>query len=37
MPWRMLMAAEWGYGFAGRDRDGGLGTHVFRVTAYKVF
>jgi hypothetical protein len=33
----MLAAAEWGYGFEGRDREGGRGTHVFRVTAYKVF
>ena len=37
LPWRTLLAAEWGYGFEGRDRDGSRGTHVFRVTAYKVF
>ncbi|HEY7511183.1 MAG TPA: sigma-E factor regulatory protein RseB domain-containing protein, partial [Vicinamibacteria bacterium] len=37
LPWRVLAAAEWGYGFEGRDREGGRGTHVFRVTAYKVF
>jgi hypothetical protein len=37
LPWRTLLAAEWGYGFEGRDRDGARGTQVFRVTAYKVF
>lgn len=37
LPWRTLLAAEWGYGFEGRDRDGGRGTHAFRATAYKVF
>jgi hypothetical protein len=37
LPWRTLLAAEWGYGFQGRDRAGAAGTHVFRVTAYKVF
>jgi hypothetical protein len=37
LPWRALAAAEWGYGFQGRDRDGGRGTHVFRITAYKIF
>ena len=37
LPWRALLAAEWGYGFEGRNREGGRGTHVFRATAYKVF
>jgi hypothetical protein len=37
LPWRALVSAEWGYGFQGRDRDGARGTHVFRITAYKVF
>jgi hypothetical protein len=37
LPWRGLLSAEWGYGFQGRDREGGRGTHVFRITAYKVF
>jgi len=37
LPWRMLLSAEWGFGFEGRDRDGGRGTHVVRVTAYKLF
>jgi hypothetical protein len=37
LPWRTLLAAEWGYGFQGRDRTGAPGTHVFRVTAYKLF
>jgi hypothetical protein len=37
LPGRMLLSAEWGFGFQGRDRDGGRGTHVVRVTAYKIF
>jgi hypothetical protein len=37
LPWRALLAAEWGYGFEGRNRDGARGTHVLRVTAYKIF
>ena len=37
LPWRALLAAEWGYGFEGRNREGARGTHVFRATAYKVF
>jgi hypothetical protein len=37
LPWRTLLAAEWGYGFQGRDRAGERGTHVLRLTAYKIF
>jgi hypothetical protein len=37
LPGRALLAAEWGYGFEGLDREGRRGTHVFRVTAYKLF
>ena len=36
-PFGTLIAAEWGYGVQGRDSDGRRGTHVVRVTAYKVF
>jgi hypothetical protein len=36
-PLGTLVAAEWGVGIQGRQADGGRGTHVFRVTAYKVF
>jgi hypothetical protein len=36
-PFGTLLAGEWGYGVQGRNSDGGRGTHVFRVTAYKVF
>jgi hypothetical protein len=37
LPWRTLLAAEWGYGFQGRDRDGHTGTHTLRITAYRIF
>ena len=37
VPFGMLAAVEWGYGFRGVDADGGRGTHVIRVTAFKVF
>ena len=36
-PFGTLIAGEWGYGVQGRNADGGRGTHVFRITAYKVF
>jgi hypothetical protein len=36
LPWSSLLSAEWGYGPEARDRDGGKGAHVLRVTAYKV-
>lgn len=37
MPFGILAAAEWGYGFRGVNADGGLGTHVIRISAFKVF
>lgn len=36
-PFGTLIAGEWGYGVQGRNADGRRGTHVFRVTLYKVF
>jgi hypothetical protein len=36
-PFGMLVAAEWGYGIQGINADGRRGTHVMRVTGYKVF
>ena len=36
-PFGTLVAAEWGYGFQGINSDGRPGTHVVRVTGYKVF
>jgi hypothetical protein len=37
LPGRALLVGDWGYGAQGRDRDGRRGTHVLRITAYKVF
>ena len=36
-PFGTLVAAEWGYGVRGVNADGGRGTQVVRVTAYKIF
>ncbi len=36
-PFGILGAIEWGYGFRGLDADGERGTHVIRVSAYKMF
>jgi hypothetical protein len=36
-PFGILGAIEWGYGFRGLNADGTQGTHVIRVSAYKVF
>jgi hemolysin activation/secretion protein len=36
LPGRILLNVDWGFGFEGRDREGRRGTHVVRVTAYKV-
>jgi hypothetical protein len=36
-PFGMLLAAEWGFGVQGVNSDGRRGTHVVRVTGYKVF
>lgn len=37
LPFKALLAVEWGHGVQGRDRDGREGTHTLRVTAYRVF
>lgn len=37
LPRRLLLAVEWGYGIKARDSDGGEGTHVVKVTGFKVF
>lgn len=36
-PFGILGSVEWGYGFRGVNADGRRGTHVIRVSAYKVF
>jgi hypothetical protein len=36
-PFGILGAIEWGYGFRALDADGTTGTHVIRVSAYKMF
>jgi hypothetical protein len=36
-PFGTLVAGEWGFGIQGRRFDGRRGTHVFRISAYKVF
>ena len=36
-PMGTLVAVEWGYGVQGIDRDGGRGTHVVRISGFKVF
>jgi hypothetical protein len=36
-PFGTLFALEWGYGVQGLNTDGTRGTHVVRITAYKVF
>lgn len=36
-PFGLLLAAEWGYGLRGVNADGGVGTHVIRVSAFKIF
>ena len=36
-PFGTLVAVEWGYGFRGVNADGRRGTHVVRVSGYKVF
>jgi hypothetical protein len=37
LPHRMLIAVEWGYGFEARNTDGSRGTHVIKVSGFKVF
>ena len=36
-PFGTLLALEWGYGLRGINSDGRVGTHVIRLTGYKVF
>jgi hypothetical protein len=36
-PFGLLVAAEWGYGLRGVNADGTRGTHVIRVSAFKIF
>jgi hypothetical protein len=36
-PFGTLVAAEWGFGIQGRRSNGRRGTHVFRITGYKIF
>jgi hypothetical protein len=36
LPGRILLSVDWGFGLQARDRDGRRGTHVLRLTAYKV-
>ena len=36
-PFGWLIAAEWGYGPRGVNANGTPGTHVIRITGYKVF
>jgi hypothetical protein len=36
-PFGLLTALEWGYGFRGVNADGRQGTHVIRISGFKVF
>ena len=36
-PFGSLLAIEWGFGLQGIDTDGRRGTHVLRISGYKVF
>jgi hypothetical protein len=36
-PFGMLAGIEWGYGLQGVNSDGGRGTQVLRITAFKIF
>jgi hypothetical protein len=36
-PFRTLLSVEWAYGFQGVDASGSRGTHVLRLSGYKVF
>jgi hypothetical protein len=37
LPFGILAAVEWGYGIRGVNADGSSGTHVMRVSAFKIF
>ncbi|MDQ2965444.1 MAG: hypothetical protein M3R57_06320, partial [Chloroflexota bacterium] len=36
-PFGTLIAVEWGFGLQGVDTTGRRGTHVVRISGYKVF
>jgi hypothetical protein len=37
LPRRVLLALEYGYGFQARNTDGSRGTHVVKITGFKIF
>jgi hypothetical protein len=37
LPRRVLLALEYGYGFQARNTDGSQGTHVVKITGFKIF
>lgn len=37
LPFGLLAGVEWGYGPQGVNADGSRGTHVVRVTTFKIF
>jgi hypothetical protein len=37
LPFGLLGGVEWGFGFQGVNADGSVGTHVVRVTTFKIF
>jgi hypothetical protein len=37
LPRRILLAVEYGYGFKARNTDGSQGTHVVKITGFKIF
>jgi hypothetical protein len=37
LPFGLLGTVEWGFGFHGINSDGSQGTHVVRVTTFKIF
>jgi hypothetical protein len=36
LPGRVLLTVDWGFGFDARDRQGRRGTHVVRITAFRI-
>src|SRR5688572_27195564 len=37
LPRRVLLAVEYGYGFKAQNTDGSRGTHVVKITGFKIF
>jgi hypothetical protein len=37
LPWRTLLAVEWGYGIEARNTDGSRGTHVIKISGFRIF